>query len=109
MATNSEIATALRALAESANTDVAQHDLNSLADSLDTESDEPMDINAAQAYIKEHNTFEDGAVVQAYDDVGGDLFVHAPNDRVSEVDTPSGWYAFRDSSRSQGIGFLPER
>lgn len=35
MATNNEVATSLRALAEAAERDVAEHDLNNLADSLE--------------------------------------------------------------------------
>jgi hypothetical protein len=126
MATNKQIATSLRALAEAADDDLAQHDLNTLADALEPAKEfgelyPEVDVDAnelvrelegvddrrdAMAYVSEHNNFEHGAVIDSEDniDVDCELYVYAPDTRVADVDAPDGWYA-RNVKDGEGIGF----
>ena len=128
MATNGEIATSLRALAEAADDDIAQHDLNTLADALEPSA--PFDVGSFEVVhdvdaneiirelegvdnrqdaidaIEKRNTFPSGGVIDssAASDVDSELYVFAPRTEPLEVDAPDGWYV-SDELDGDGIGF----
>jgi hypothetical protein len=62
-----------------------------------------LDIEDAIEYIKDNNTFECGSVIEAGNDVVGDVYVYAPRKDAENVDTPHGWSATNDSA---GISFV---
>jgi hypothetical protein len=109
MADNDQIAASLRVLAESADDDVAEHDLNTLADALDSLDDNcgraRLSRGAAMEYLEEHNRFS-GAVVIGQQDVEGELYVYEPVKSPELIDTPTGWRAY-EADDYDGINFDP--
>jgi hypothetical protein len=86
-------------------------ELESLEDDEST-GFEPLDNETAIKEIERMNkdllvSGRFGGLVDAYDDVRGDLYVHSFDDDTdpSEFDTPKGWYAIDDD---RGIGFVTE-
>lgn len=73
----------------------------------ETQDVEPMDKEEALDWVREHNTFDGGAVIdsESNNDTEGHLYVHAPNADASEVELPDNWYAFNDLN---GVAFRPE-
>lgn len=109
MADNSEIAASLRTLADAADSDMAQHDINTLADALDSIDGGVLDKRDAIGFIEEHNDFQFGAVIDSENntDVDSDLYVYEPETPPSYVITPDGWEATVEHD-GEGIGFSPK-
>jgi hypothetical protein len=100
MASNNQIAAALRTLAADANTEIAQHDLNTLADALETDEDQEFIIALGASYYESNG-------VQRLNGTGG-IWAHAGTDgaetikdrwaytRVSPDDVPYNTYDWSD-------------